>query len=48
MCPQQVVLDRLSLRLEPGKVLALCGASGGGKSSVMALLQVIGRQTSNM
>jgi len=34
-----VVLQGLSLQTEPGKVLALCGASGGGKSSVMALLQ---------
>jgi ABC-type multidrug transport system fused ATPase/permease subunit len=37
--PDRLVLDDLSLRSPPGKVLALCGPSGGGKSSVMALLQ---------
>ena len=33
------VLQDVSLAVEPGRVLALCGASGGGKSSVVALLQ---------
>lgn len=36
--PETPVLKNLSLRLEPGKVLALVGPSGGGKSTVAALL----------
>ena len=31
----RVVLNGLNLTVRPGKVMALCGASGGGKSSVM-------------
>lgn len=37
--PDVVVLDRLSLALEPGKVMALVGPSGSGKSTVAALVQ---------
>jgi ABC-type multidrug transport system fused ATPase/permease subunit len=37
--PDRLVLRGLSLKVDPGHVLALCGPSGGGKSSVMALLQ---------
>jgi len=37
--PDRTVLHHLSLQVSPGQVLALCGPSGGGKSSVMALLQ---------
>ena len=37
--PEVVVLDRLSLALEPGKVMALVGPSGSGKSTVAALVQ---------
>ncbi len=36
--PETPVLKDLSLKLEPGKVLALVGPSGGGKSTVAALL----------
>lgn len=37
--PDRVILKGLSLKVSSGQVLALCGESGGGKSSVMALLQ---------
>ena len=37
--PDAPVLNGLTLVARPGEVVALCGASGGGKSSVMALLQ---------
>jgi subfamily B ATP-binding cassette protein MsbA len=36
--PGEIVLDRLSFTAEPGKVTALVGPSGGGKSTIMALL----------
>ena len=36
--PNEVVLDRMSFVAEPGKVTALVGPSGGGKSTVLALL----------
>ena len=35
----QVVLDSLSLTVPDGKVTALCGLSGAGKSTVAALLE---------
>src|SRR5262249_6496179 len=34
----EAVLNRMSLVAEPGKVTALVGRSGGGKSTVLALL----------
>ncbi|XP_014667362.1 PREDICTED: ATP-binding cassette sub-family B member 8, mitochondrial-like [Priapulus caudatus] len=37
--PEQVILDKFSIHLEKGKTLALCGLSGGGKSTVAALLE---------
>jgi subfamily B ATP-binding cassette protein MsbA len=37
--PSVTVLDGINLQLEPGKVIALCGPSGGGKSTVTRLLQ---------
>ena len=37
--PQQEALKQLSLRVEPGKCLALVGPSGAGKSTVFELLQ---------
>ncbi|MDQ8728429.1 ABC transporter ATP-binding protein [Bradyrhizobium sp. LHD-71] len=36
--PGETVLDRLSLVAEPGKVTALVGPSGGGKSTVLNLV----------
>jgi ABC-type multidrug transport system fused ATPase/permease subunit len=36
--PNEVVLDHMSFVAEPGKVTALVGPSGGGKSTVLALL----------
>ena len=36
--PNELVLDRMSFVAEPGKVTALVGPSGGGKSTVLALL----------
>lgn len=37
--PEMKVLHGLSLRADPGSVVALVGPSGGGKSSVMSLVQ---------
>ncbi|XP_074661022.1 mitochondrial potassium channel ATP-binding subunit-like [Tubulanus polymorphus] len=37
--PDQIVLDGYSLNIPSGKVVALCGLSGAGKSTVAALLE---------
>jgi ATP-binding cassette, subfamily B (MDR/TAP), member 1 len=37
--PNAAVLRSFSLRIEPGQLVALCGPSGGGKSTVMLLLE---------
>ena len=34
----KLVLDRISTRLEPGKVTAICGPNGAGKSSLLMAL----------
>ncbi|HMO26792.1 MAG TPA: ABC transporter ATP-binding protein, partial [Tepidisphaeraceae bacterium] len=36
--PGNVVIREMSLRVEPGQTLALCGPSGGGKSTILNLL----------
>jgi ATP-binding cassette, subfamily B (MDR/TAP), member 9 len=37
--PKRRILNGLSLKIEPGSIVALVGQSGGGKSSVMSLIQ---------
>ena len=37
--PQRKILDGLTLEAPPGTVVALVGASGGGKSSIVSLIQ---------
>lgn len=37
--PKRRVLNGLSMKIEPGSIVALVGQSGGGKSSVMSLIQ---------
>ena len=37
--PERPVLAGLSLHVKPGEVVALCGPSGGGKSSCISLLE---------
>ena len=39
MNPSVKILDGIDLELKPGKVVALCGDSGGGKSTVTRLMQ---------
>ncbi|GKY95163.1 hypothetical protein MPSEU_000479800 [Mayamaea pseudoterrestris] len=44
--PQRRVLDGVSLKIAPGTVVALVGASGGGKSSVVNLIEHLYEPTS--
>lgn len=37
--PGQKVLDNLTISIPPGKVVALCGSSGCGKSTIAALIE---------
>ena len=43
--PQRRVLNGLSFKIEPGSICALVGQSGGGKSSVMSLIQHLYEQS---
>lgn len=44
--PKRQVLNKFSLTIDPGTVVALVGQSGGGKSSVMSLIQHLYEQSS--
>ena len=44
--PKRRVLNGLSLKVDPGSIVALVGPSGGGKSSVMSLIQHLYEQSS--
>lgn len=44
--PKRRILNGLSLKIESGSIVALVGQSGGGKSSVMALIQHLYEQSS--
>jgi ATP-binding cassette, subfamily B (MDR/TAP), member 9 len=44
--PNRRILNGLSLKIEPGSIVALVGQSGGGKSSVMSLIQHLYEQSS--
>ena len=44
--PQRRILNGLSLYVPPGKIAALVGQSGGGKSSVISLVQHLYEQSS--
>ena len=37
--PEQTILNQLNLHVPGGKIVALVGASGGGKSTIAALLE---------
>ena len=37
--PEQTILNQLNLHVPGGKVVALVGASGGGKSTIASLLE---------
>lgn len=43
--PKRRILNGLSLRVQPGKIAALVGQSGGGKSSVISLVQHLYEQS---
>jgi ATP-binding cassette subfamily B (MDR/TAP) protein 9 len=44
--PNKRVLNGMSLSVPPGSIIALCGASGGGKSSIISLVQHMYEQSS--
>lgn len=37
-------VDNVSLRLNPGEVMSLCGENGSGKSTLMKVLDLSARQ----
>mmetsp|Transcript_2359 Transcript_2359/g.6212 ORF Transcript_2359/g.6212 Transcript_2359/m.6212 type:complete len:921 (-) Transcript_2359:77-2839(-) len=42
--PKRTILNGMSLQIPAGKIVALCGSSGGGKSSILSLIQNIYQQ----
>ena len=43
--PNRQILNGLSLKIEAGSIVALVGKSGGGKSSIMSLIQHLYEQS---
>jgi len=44
--PKRTILNDMTLHIPAGKIVALCGSSGGGKSSILSLMQNMYQQES--